>query len=202
MPSSSKKLILASRSPRRSELLASLGLEFEVSPSHVEETTDPALTPEHNARNTARDKARWVARQYPGAYSLGADTMVVLDREIIGQPADEEDACRILLKLAGKRHRVVTGVVLITPDGKEHETVVASTVAFKSVSHEEIQSYVATGESLDKAGAYAIQGKGSFLVESWEGSKSNIIGLPLEALTDLFRQAEFPLPPQTEPQAD
>jgi septum formation protein len=202
MPSSSKKLILASRSPRRSELLASLGLEFEVSPSHVEETTDPALTPEHNARNTARDKARWVARRFPEAYILGADTMVVLDREIIGQPADEEDACRILLKLAGKRHRVVTGMVLITPDGKEHETAVASTVAFKSVSREKIQSYVATGESLDKAGAYAIQGKGSFLVESWEGSKSNIIGLPLEALTDLFRQAGFPLPPKTEPQAD
>ena len=202
MPSAPKKLILASRSPRRSELLRSLGLEFEVSPSHVEETTDPALTPEQNARNTARDKARRVARQHPGTYVLGADTMVVLGREIIGQPADAEDACRILLKLAGKRHRVVTGVVLITPDGKEHETAVASTVAIQSVSREEIRSYVATGEPLDKAGAYAIQGKGSFLVESWEGSKSNIIGLPLEALTALLRQAGFPLPPQIESPAD
>ena len=128
--------------------------------------------------------------------------MVVLGREIIGQPADAEDACRILLKLAGKRHRVVTGVVLITPDGEEHETTVASTVAIQSVSREEIRSYVATGEPLDKAGAYAIQGKGSFLVESWEGSKSNIIGLPLEALTALFRQAGFPLPPQIESPAD
>jgi len=197
-----KKLILASRSPRRSELLRSLGLEFEVSPSRVEETTDPALTPEQNARNTARDKARRVARQHPGTYVLGADTMVVLDREIIGQPADEEDACRILLKLAGKRHRVVTGVVLITPDGKEHETVVASTVAIKSVSREEIRAYVATGEPLDKAGAYAIQGKGSFLVESWEGSKSNIIGLPLEALTGLLQRAGFPVPLQTESPGD
>ena len=202
MPPDPKKLILASRSPRRSELLRSLGLEFEVSPSHVEETTDPALTPEQNARNTARDKTRWIARQHPGTYVLGADTLVVLDREIIGQPADAEDACRILSKLAGKRHQVVTGVVLITPDGKEHETAVASTVTIKSVSREEIRSYVATGEPLDKAGAYAIQGKGSFLVESWEGSKSNIIGLPLEALTALFRQAGFSLPAQTKPQAD
>jgi len=91
---------------------------------------------------------------------------------------------------------------LITPDGEEHETTAASTVAIQSVSREEIRSYVATGEPLDKAGAYAIQGKGSFLVESWEGSKSNIIGLPLEALTALLRQAGFPLPPQIESPAD
>ncbi len=198
MPHSPKKLILASRSPRRSELLRSLGLEFEVSPSKVDETTDPAQSPEQNALNIARHKARWVARQNPGSYVLGADTMVVLDQEIIGQPANEEDACRILSKLAGKRHRVVTGVVLITPEAEEYETAVASTVAIQSVSREEIRSYVATGEPLDKAGAYAIQGKGSFLVESWEGSYSNIVGLPLEALTGLFQQAGFPVPEKNE----
>ena len=198
MPSSSKKLILASRSPRRSELLRSLGLEFEVSPSKVEEVTDPEQSPEQNATNIARDKARWVARQNPGSYVLGADTMVVLDREIIGQPTDEEDACRILSKLAGKQHRVITGVVLITPEAQEYETAVVSTVTLKLVSENEIRSYVATGEPLDKAGAYAIQGKGSFLVESWEGSYSNIVGLPLEALTDLFQQAGFAIPKRNE----
>jgi septum formation protein len=198
MPSSSNKLILASRSPRRSELLRSLGVEFEVSPSKVDEITDPEQSPEQNATNIARDKAHWVARHYPGSYVLGADTMVVLDQEIIGQPTDEKDACRILSKLTGKQHRVVTGVVLITPEAQEYETAVISTVTLKSVSENEIRSYIATGEPLDKAGAYAIQGEGSFLVESWEGSYSNIVGLPLEALTGLFQQAGFPVPEKNE----
>jgi septum formation protein len=198
MPLSSNKLILASRSPRRSELLHSLGLEFEVSPSNVDEITHPEQSPEQNATNIARDKARWVARQNPGSYVLGADTMVVLDQEIIGQPTDEEDACRILSKLAGKQHRVITGVVLISPEAEEYATATVSTVSIKSVTENEIRSYVATGEPLDKAGAYAIQGEGSFLVESWEGSYSNIVGLPLEALTDLFQQAGFPVPKKNE----
>ena len=194
MPSSTKRLILASRSPRRLELLRSLGLDFEVSPSKVEEITDPKQSPEQNAVKIARDKARWVAGKNPGSYVLGADTMVVLDREIIGQPADEEDAFRILSKLAGKQHRVITGVVLITPEVKEHETAVVSTVSIKTVAENALRSYIATGEPLDKAGAYAIQGQGSFLVESWEGSWSNIVGLPLEALTGLFQKAGFPVP--------
>lgn len=198
MPLSSNKLILASRSPRRSELLRSLGLDFEVSPSKVDEITDPEQSPEQNATNIARDKARWVARQNPGSYVLGADTMVVLDQEIIGQPTDEEDAYRILSKLAGKQHRVITGVVLITPKTEEYETAVISRVTLKSISENEIRSYIATKEPLDKAGAYAIQGEGSFLVESWEGSWSNIVGLPLEALTDLFEQAGFPVPQKSE----
>ncbi len=198
----SKKLILASRSPRRSELLRSLGLEFEVSPSHVEENTDPRESPEQNALNIARDKAREVARQNPGCYVLGADTMVVLDKEIIGQPADGEDAFRILAQLAGKQHRVITGVVLISPEEKEYQTAAVSTVTIKAISSDAIRSYIATGEPLDKAGAYAIQGEGSCLVESWEGSYSNIVGLPLEALTDLLKQAGFPLPPANESRRD
>ena len=198
----SKKLILASRSPRRSELLRSLGLEFEVSPSHVEENCDPRESPEQNALNIARDKARRVASQNPGCYVLGADTLVALDKEIIGQPVDAEDAFRILAKLAGKQHRVITGVVLISPEEKEYETAAVSTVTIKSISGDAIRSYIATGEPLDKAGAYAIQGEGSFLVESWEGSYSNIVGLPLEALTDLLKQAGFPLPPENENHKD
>lgn len=198
----SKKLILASRSPRRSELLRSLGLKFEVSPSNVEENSDPRVSPEQNALNIARDKARWVARQNPGCYVLGADTMVVLDQEIIGQPADAEDAFRILAHLAGKQHRVITGVVLISPEEKEYEIAAVSTVTIKSISSDEIRSYIATGEPLDKAGAYAIQGEGGRLVESWEGSYSNIVGLPLEALTDLLKQAGFPLPPENENHED
>ena len=198
MPSFAKKLILASRSPRRSELLRSLGVEFEVSPSKVEEITDPEQSPEQNAIKVARDKALWVARHNPDSYVLGADTMVVLGQEIIGQPRDEEDACRILSKLAGKQHKVITGVTLITPEAEEYKTAVVSTVFIKAVSENQIRSYIATGEPLDKAGAYAIQGEGSFLVESWEGSYSNIVGLPLEALTGLFQQAGFPVPEQDE----
>ena len=194
MPSTANKLILASRSPRRSELLRSLGVDFEVSPSNVEEITDPEQSPERNATHIARDKAIWVAQHNPGHFVLGADTMVVLDREIIGQPKDEEDAYRILQKLAGKQHRVITGVALITPKSEEFKTAVVSTVSIKSVPENRLRSYIATGEPLDKAGAYAIQGEGSFLVESWEGSWSNIVGLPLEALTDLFQQAGFPVP--------
>jgi septum formation protein len=120
--------------------------------------------------------------------------MVVLGQEIIGQPRDEEDACYILSKLAGKQHKVITGVILITPEAKEYKIAVVSTVFIKSVSENQIRSYIATGEPLDKAGAYAIQGEGSFLVESWEGSYSNIVGLPLEALTVLFQQAGLPVP--------
>jgi septum formation protein len=198
MPSFAKKLILASRSPRRSELLRSLGVEFEVSPSKVEEITDPEQSPEQNAMNIARDKALWVAQHNPGSYVLGADTVVVLGQEIIGQPRDEEDACHILSKLAGKQHKVITGVILITPEAEEYKIAVVSTVFIKAISENQILSYIATGEPLDKAGAYAIQGEGSFLVESWEGSYSNIVGLPLEALTGLFQQAGFPVPEKGE----
>ena len=194
----SKKLILASRSPRRLELLGSLGVSFEVSPSQVDEHTDPEKTPEQNAVGIARDKARWVARQNPGSYVLGADTMVVLGREIIGQPVDEEDAFGILTRLRGKQHRVITGMVLIAPDGQEEEAAVSSPVAIKNASDDEIRSYIATGEPMDKAGAYAIQGEGSFLVASWEGSYSNIVGLPLETLSGILERAGFSVQPHSE----
>ena len=194
MPTSVKKLILASRSPRRSELLRSLHVDFEVSPSKVEEITDPKLSPEQNAIHIARNKALWVSQHNPGCFVLGADTMVVLGEEIIGQPADAEDAFHILSKLKGKQHRVITGVIVVTPESEEYTTAVVSTVSLKPVSEKEIRDYIATGEPLDKAGAYAIQGEGSFLVESWEGSWSNIVGLPLEALTNLLEQAGYPIP--------
>lgn len=193
-----KKLILASRSPRRLELLGSLGLSFEVSPSQVDEHTDLEKTPEQNAVGIARDKARWVAGKNPGSYVLGADTLVVLGQEIIGQPVDEEDAFAILTRLRGKQHRVITGMVLIAPDGQEEEAAVSSPVAIKNASDDEIRSYIATGEPMDKAGAYAIQGEGSFLVASWEGSYTNIVGLPLETLSGILERAGFPVQPHSE----
>ncbi len=194
MNRSQPKLILASRSPRRSELLKTLGLEFEVVPSAVEEILDPGLSPEQNALAVAREKARAVARQYTGCHVLGADTMVVLNGEIIGQPADPQDALRILQQLAGQQHRVITGVVLVDPEGREFESVVTSLVAIKTQPLQKLKAYIETGEPLDKAGAYAIQGEGSFLVESWDGSFSNIVGLPLESLRELCEQAGLPLP--------
>ena len=169
-------------------------MNFEVVPSKVEEITESELSPEQNAIHIARDKARWVAGHNPGCFVLGADTIVVLDQEIIGQPRDKADAFHILCKLAGKQHQVITGMIVISPEAAEYSTAVISTVTLRSVTEKEIQDYIATEEPLDKAGAYAIQGEGSFLVESWDGSWSNIVGLPLEALPRLLEQAGYPIP--------
>ncbi|MEC7641807.1 MAG: Maf family protein [Nitrospinota bacterium] len=183
------KLILASQSPRRKELLRRICKDFEVQPSGVDEIMDSALTPEANALAIARGKALWVARRHKGNIVIGADTIVVLDGQVIGKPKGANDACRILKTLAGQRHQVITGVVVISPAEEIFTDTVTSTVHIKPLSDEEIAGYVRTSEPLDKAGAYAIQGKGAFIVESHEGSYSNIVGLPLEALETLLRQA-------------
>lgn len=183
------KIILASQSPRRGELLKELVGDFAVVPSGVEETLNPALTPEANALALARDKALWVARRHAGCVVIGADTLVVLDGVIIGKPRDAADARRILKSLCGRRHRVITGVAVAGPAGKLFQEAAVSCVDFKTAADEEIAGYVRTGEPLDKAGAYAIQGKGAFLVHAYEGSYSNIVGLPLETLRNLLRQA-------------
>ena len=174
--------------------MSSLGLDFEVRPSNVDEVTDPGLSPENNSLAIARAKARHVARQHPGHYVLGADTIVVLDGELLGQPRDEADALKMLQILRGRTHQVITGVVLIAPDSREYQSSCVSEVHIKDLPDDKLQSYIQTGEPMDKAGSYAIQGEGSTLVESWQGSFSNIVGLPLEALTDLFNQAGFPMP--------
>jgi len=183
------RLVLASASPRRRELLASLGLDFTVRPVDLDETPlDGEAAPDYVLR-LAREKAR--ARAEPGELVLAADTVVVHDGELLGKPAGPEEARRMLARLAGRRHTVFTGVALLEagPAGgggaagdREVAEVVASDVEIAPLSAEEIDWYVATGEPLDKAGAYAIQDLGALFVDSVRGNYTNVVGLPLPAV--------------------
>ena len=187
--SKSLPIILASQSPRRIQLLGEITDEFQVIPSEVEEVFSGDRTPGDNAVAIAREKAQWVADRNPGHCVLGADTIVVLNDEIIGKPKDEEQAYKILKRLSGKIHRVITGVALVGDDVLEEACV--STVSIKPLTNQEIYSYIQSGEPMDKAGAYAIQGKGAFMVKAYEGSFSNIVGLPLETVRKLLNLAGF-----------
>lgn len=187
------KLILASQSPRRKELLKKIVLDFEVLPSSIEEKIRPSLTVEENVCLLAREKTIDISEKREGVFIIGADTLVVLDGVIFGKPNDIEDARRILRFLSGKTHEVVTGVSVMAPNGKCEDDVARSMVTFKSLTEEEIVSYINTGEPMDKAGAYAIQGEGSRFVISHEGSWSNIVGLPMETLQDLLIRQGCPI---------
>jgi len=157
----------------------------------VEEKLDYGLRPEENVRLLARAKAENVAKNYPECWVIGADTLVALHQEILGKPVDVSDAHRILSRLSGKEHRVMTGVCVVSPK-KTLDTAVTSNVRFKSLTDEEISNYIQTGEPMDKAGAYAIQGKGNFMIREFSGSKSNIIGLPIDELKTLLAKTGFP----------
>lgn len=183
------KLILASASPRRWELLRQAGFDFEVRPSKVEEAVAPGEAPEEFVRRAAHEKARDVsASALPESLILGADTAVVADQEILGKPADAEDAARMLRRLSGTTHRVITGVCVVrAPEGVValgHETTF---VTFRRLEEEEIRSYVASGEAFDKAGAYGIQGLASKFVTRIEGCYFNVVGLPVALVYDLLK---------------
>lgn len=190
----SPPVILASQSPRRIELLKELVTDFQVIPSSVEETLRADLSPEENATHLAMEKARSVAARHPGHLVIGADTLVALHGEIIGKPRDADDARRILGRLSGREHQVITGVAVVFDHAFQAAAV--SHVTFHPLSEKQIAEYVATGEPLDKAGAYAIQGIGASLVAAHQGSHSNIVGLPLDTLKKLLDQARDQ-PPQT-----
>ena len=181
-------LILASASPRRRVLLQDLGLEFEVIAARGEEKPSTGEMPEKFVLRAACDKAGTVARQHGSAWVLGADTVVVDGSRILGKPEDAEDALSVLLALAGRKHLVHTGYCLENlEEGVSVSRLVTTEVRFSSFSVEIARSYVATGEPLDKAGAYGIQGCGSFLVQGIDGSYSNVVGLPLaEVMQDLL----------------
>ena len=187
------KLILASQSPRRKELLSQITSHFKVQPSSVEEIILPDRTSAANALAIAQAKALWAARKNPSCFVIGADTLVSLENIIIGKPTDPDDAYRILKSLSGKVHEVITGVVVIDPKGTCHEEACKSLVAFRRLLDEEIDRYVKTSEPLDKAGGYAIQGQGNSLIAFYQGSYSNIVGLPLEALRKLLLYSGFPI---------
>lgn len=174
-------LILASSSPRRRELLQSARVSFSVVPSNTPEEVHPGEAPATYALRVASEKAQNVAQQYSGSWVLGADTIVVIDGEILGKPKDAADGHRMLCLLSGRTHQVMTAFTLIDREGRQRVSqVVTSTVTFKPLSAHHIQSYLATGEPFDKAGAYAIQGQGAAFIERIEGSYTNIIGLPLD----------------------
>jgi septum formation protein len=183
----SVRLILASRSPRRAELLRAAGFEFEIIPATVDERPAPGEPPDQYVARLAALKAADVGRRISGRVILGADTEVVLDGAVLGKPADAEEAAAMLRRLAGRTHLVLTGVALRCDD-REVREVTATRVRFLPLSEAEIAWYVATGEPRDKAGAYAIQGLGSRFVEWIEGSYSNVVGLPVATVYRLLRQ--------------
>lgn len=182
------KLYLASSSPRRRELLRNAGVDFDVRPSTVIEAVRAGETPEEFARRAAREKALDVAALVPaGSLVLGADTVVVMGDEILGKPADAEDAARMLRRLSGATHRVITGVCLVrAPAGIEAEEHETTLVTFRPLDEKEIEDYLATGEPFDKAGAYGIQGFASNFVARIEGDYFNVVGLPVARVYGLL----------------
>jgi septum formation protein len=189
-----ERLVLASSSPRRVELLTRAGLELEVIASDIPEDTRPNETPTAAARRLAQEKALTVARRLgatPRRWVIGADTIVVVDGVAIGKPRDPDHAVTLLSTLVGRRHEVITGVAVVdTASLRVWEDVVESAVEMRPASLAELRSYVATGEPLDKAGAYALQGRGRRFVDRVEGSESNVIGLPVEQTLALLRRAQ------------
>jgi septum formation protein len=174
-------IILASKSPRREQLLKEAGIEFVICPSDIDEEIDSNLSPEEIVMDLAKQKALAVSMKYPKDVVIGADTIVVLQKKILGKPKDQEDAYQMLKILSGVTHQVFTGVTLVT-EGKIETFLSESKVTMKPFSHERILKYVESLEPMDKAGAYAIQGLGGELVEKYEGDFFTIMGLPISQL--------------------
>lgn len=191
--SSAPLLVLASSSPRRRDLLLSAGLDFQVIAPNVEEEPRLGETPGELVLRLAAEKAESVARRLDPERRrvvLGSDTVVVLGEQVLGKPRDPEDAVRLLRSILGRTHRVLTGVaVVVSPSGVSRSVHVESRVRMRAADEAEVRRYVASGEPLDKAGAYALQGEGRRFVERVEGSRSNVIGLPLEETLSLLREA-------------
>ena len=180
------RLILASRSPRRADLLTRAGYEFEVAPADIDERLLDSETPAAHVRRLARDKAARVARDHPGAIVLGADTVVVIDAVMLGKPTDDADAASMLGRLSGRTHEVLTGVALYSPSNRRCD-VESTRVTFRDLTAAEVAWYVASREPDGKAGAYAIQGRASRFVTRIEGSYANVVGLPVALVDHLLR---------------
>ena len=186
-------LVLASASPRRQELLRNAGIPFAVQPANISETPLAGESPRDCAERLAREKALAVFQSQSKNYVLGADTIVIVDDTILGKPRDADDAGRMLRLLSGRTHAVITGVCVVSPVAREADalTVSASTstlVTMCELSAEEIRAYVATGEPMDKAGAYAIQGIASRWIPRIEGDYSNVVGLPVALVYRMLRE--------------
>jgi septum formation protein len=183
-------LILASKSPRRKHLLEQAGLKFSVIPSEVDETSVVMSDPASYVRALAEFKALDISQKHPDSWIIGADTIVLIGNQILGKPGSNDEAREMLQRLSGKSHEVLTGYCICCREKKQlFSETVNTAVHFKNLRREEIQWYIETGEPLDKAGAYAIQGIGSFLVKSIDGSYTNVVGLPVcEVMEVLIQQ--------------
>jgi len=188
-PIVSASIILASQSPRRRRLLEAAGLIFRVIPSQVKEEDFKAVNPATYVKVLAEAKARDVAEKYPDSWVIGADSIVLIDEKILEKPASLSDARRMMALLSGKTHQVLTGYAIISGENRHSITNVETTdVTFKPLTEEEIEWYIQTPEPYDKAGGYAIQGLGSFMVQQIKGSYTNVVGLPVcEVLDQLYR---------------
>ena len=182
-------LVLSSASPRRAELLGNAAIRFTVEPAHVAEQPAAHEGPVDYAQRLARDKARTVFAHHPQSAVLGADTVVVVDQHLLEKPNNTADAARMLRLLSGRTHQVITGVCLVAPDFEQTEAEITQ-VVFSPLSEREIAAYVASGEPMDKAGAYAIQGMASRWVERIEGCYFNVVGLPVARVYCMLRAAE------------
>lgn len=187
MTTGRKPLVLASASPRRSDLLTQIGLSFIVDPANIDETPLAGELPAFYAERMAAEKASAVAPRHPGDFILAADTVVACGRRILPKAETEEQAYKCLSLLSGRRHRVLSGIVLIAPDGRKAMRRVSTVVTFKRLEKAEINAYVASGEWQGKAGGYAIQGKAAVFARALSGSYSNVVGLPLYETDALLR---------------
>ena len=174
----SPQFVLASASPRRAELLRSAGFTFTVASADIDETPQPAEPADRYVRRLAEAKARAAADRHPGAVGLGADTTVVVDGDILGKPVDAADAAAMLRRLQGRAHEVMTGVAVVA-GGQVRVELATTRVWFAVMAEHEIAAYVASGEPMDKAGAYGIQGRAACYVTRIDGSYSNVVGLPV-----------------------
>ncbi|HZG16694.1 MAG TPA: Maf family protein [Candidatus Bathyarchaeia archaeon] len=180
-------VILASSSPRRRELLQGLGIPFTVLSSDVDESTSPELSPQQIVESLAQRKAREVAKNVNDGLVIGADTIVVLDGNVLGKPRDEADAFQMLQSLQGREHIVYSGVSIVDVKAGREEVAHRSTkVRIRSLTEQEIKAYIATKEPMDKAGSYAIQGIGATIVDSIEGDYFTVVGLPLNLMADML----------------
>ena len=180
------RVVLASASPRRGELLNLIGIEHEVRPANIDETMRPRETPRRHVERLAREKASAIAKRDPDLITIGADTIVVINRKVLGKPRDTDDAARMLGLLSGREHMVTTAVAVAR--GKKLRSAVEEVrVRFRRLRDDEIEAYIATGEPMDKAGAYGIQGYGATIVERIEGDYFSVMGLPIVRLIGLLR---------------
>jgi septum formation protein len=184
-----KRLILASRSPRRYELLKQVGLDFDMIPSRIEEDFIREESPQQHIIRLAEAKALDVGNQYPDRWVIAADTIVYIDRFVLGKPKNREEAMEMLRHLSGREHWVLTGFsVYHLEKGKRDREAVETAVKVKTLTPIEMEWYVETGEPFDKAGGYAIQGIGSFMIESIHGSYTNVVGLPMCELIQMLNR--------------